>query len=79
MDPRERENLLIEANLLCTRGKFEQAQKLLEQIRHAFPGDNDAWYLLERIRATKEIEKDHDYRMRTARHTLGMHTSFNRL
>ena len=79
MDANEREQRLIQANLLCQRGKFEQAQQLLNQVQHSFPGDNDSWHLLERIRVTKDIEKTQEFHMRTMRHTLGMDSSWRRL
>lgn len=78
MDNSERDRLLIRANILCAQGKFEAAEKLLNQVRRSFVGDTEAWYMLERIKATKDVEKAHEYRFRVLRHSLGMQTSFNR-
>jgi hypothetical protein len=79
MDDKTHEFSLIRANLLCSKGRFEEAQTVLAKILQDIPGDSEALKLQQRIHATQEQEKIQDSRRRMIRYSLKMDTAWRRL
>ena len=62
-----REATLAQAYLLCQRGKYDDAKRLLHMLQRSAPGDRDVQYLLARIASTQQVEKRDDEGMRSWR------------
>ncbi|MEP6757094.1 MAG: hypothetical protein ABJA67_16435 [Chthonomonadales bacterium] len=79
MDQLEREKFLVRANLLCLRGKYEEATIILNGILVYFPNDDEIQELVVKIRKTKYTEKAHLIQKYALRRKLLMATSSQRL
>jgi hypothetical protein len=74
-----REHHLKKAYLLCQRGKFDEAERLLKMLLVSSPNDPDARLLLARIAATEHAEKQEDEGRRAWRYRLGLQTTWSRV
>lgn len=73
-----REHHLSQAYLLCQRRQFDEAKRLLNRVLRNAPNDGDARYLLGRILATEQAEKNDDEKLRGWRFRLGLQTAWAR-
>jgi hypothetical protein len=79
MDERTRELSLARAHLLCQRDEFEEAERLLLQLRQALGRDPDVENLLARIQVTEQVDKVVDEKRRSWRYALGLQSTTRRI
>jgi hypothetical protein len=69
---------LRRAFLLCQRGKFDDAERMLKDLSRRHPGDPQVSHLLARIGATRAEAKNADNWRREWRYHLGLASSSRR-
>jgi hypothetical protein len=79
MDERTRELNLARAHLLCQRDEFEEAERLLLQMRRALGRDSDVEDLLARIQVTEQVDKVVEEKRRYWRFALGLQSTARRI